>query len=142
LAQSYGAHATLFADAQLPAPSHCNPDCAFDMQVVAPHTVPACACWTQLAVPLFVPSQIGCAPHVVPLFVHVPLGSGVVAAVPPQVPSGPLPFLAFVHDWQTPLHAWSQQTPSWLQLPVEHWSAAVHCVPFASFGAHIVPPRQ
>src|SRR5581483_12445550 len=70
-----------------------------------------------------VPSHL--PPHTVPLPTQdLPAPSGAPAGFVMQVPRDP----ATLHDWQTPLHALLQQTPS-THWPDMHCDALVHTCP-------------
>src|SRR6185437_12180696 len=74
------------------------------------------------------PSQEPFVPQLgAPWSSHSPSGS-VPAAMVPQVPSAPPPFLAAVHAWQVPVQAVSQQTPS-AQKALWHSSAFAQAAP-------------
>jgi hypothetical protein len=68
---------------------------------------------------------------------HSPSGS-LSAATDPHAPSTPLPFFAALHAEHTPLHGWSQHTPS-TQLPDRHSVASPHTMPSWRFSITLMP---
>ena len=59
------------------------------------------------------------------------LSGSVPGAIAPHEPLEPPPFFAALHAWQSPEQGLLQQNPS-TQLPLAHWEAAVHAVPFVA----------
>jgi hypothetical protein len=66
-----------------------------------------------------------------------PLLHAVPAVSSAQVPFG-FPVSALVQAWQTPPQGWSQHTPV-TQLPIAHWSAAVHGAALGFWSAQVPP---
>jgi hypothetical protein len=75
----------------------------------------------------------------VPLPLQLPWPLRGVPAIVAQLP-GVLPPVLSLQDWQVPLQAALQQTPS-TQLPPMHWSLAVQVEPLPRFAVH-VPLKQ
>jgi hypothetical protein len=86
------------------------------------------------------PSQTPVVPQVLAVCEAHSLSGSTPAAMFPQAPLAPEPFLAAEHASHDPLQALLQQTPS-TQKPLPHWPAPVQAVPLVSCGMH-APARQ
>ena len=87
------------------------------------------------------PSHAPGAPHTpLPDAAHSASGS-VPAAIGPQTPSAPPPFLAALADWHSPVHAVFEQTPSTQKFDW-HWFGVEHALPCGSNGAWHAPLVQ
>lgn len=106
--QTYGAHELVVPAEHVPDPSQLRAVVALpELHVAAAHEVPLAYNWHAPA-PLHTPV----VPQVAASDVAHSLSGSVAAAIGPQVPSAPVPFLVAVHASQVPLHNVSQQTPS------------------------------
>jgi hypothetical protein len=102
-------------------------------QLLLRHSVPMAQAspFADLQLPL--PSHDIAAPeHII-----VALVSSCPAGLFEQVPTLPVTLQAL----HVPKHAVLQQTPS-MQLPLEHWAAAVHAAPLMSVATHDVPEQK
>lgn len=112
-------------DPQVPYPSQRGCDSRPFAQVSEPHAVPE-GYRVHVPEPLHRPLL---PQELAPSSGHSPSGSS-VAAIAPQVPSVPLPFLAAEQAWHNPVQAELQQTPS-TQLVLWQSPPRTHALPFA-----------
>jgi len=133
---TYGAQLVIPLGVHAPAPSHTGALVSVEPEHEgAPQRVPI-AYFAHAPCP----SQEPLVPQLgAPLSSHSVSGS-VPAAMVPQAPSAPLPFLAAVQARQVPVQAVSQQTPS-AQKPLSH-SLALAQVPLALVGRQLPLARS
>src|SRR5260221_9958255 len=105
-AQTYGSQLVPDTERQLPVPLHWRSVTVVPEHVALPHDVPA-VYLSHVPCPLQLPLV---SQELAPLSVHSLSGSA-PAAIVPQAPSAPEPFLTAVQASQTPPHPPSQQTP-------------------------------
>jgi hypothetical protein len=143
-AQKYGLH-ELDELTQVPEPLHSEPVTVPFAHVVAAQGVLAEALTQELE-----PLQVSPVAQLRGTVEHSLSGS-VPAAMLPQVPFAPEPFLAALQAWQVPLHAVLQHTPSTQKLMLmgqivlpQQLPAAMHCDPQQKLGErqHWLLPSQ
>jgi hypothetical protein len=133
--QAYGAQSTLPLVAQVPEPSQVWVLSTEPWQSEEPHGVPEAKSWQApepLQLPVWPQLFWACAAH--------SLSGSAPAAMGPQVPSEPEPFLLAVQALHRPVQAEPQQTPS-TQKVEEHSLPAPHAAP-STLGAWQVLPTQ
>jgi hypothetical protein len=134
-AQAYGAHAVPMPFTQAPVPLQILGVERLPAHTLAPQPVPEAQSAQAPA-----PSQAPLVPQVeAAVAAHSSSGSA-PAAMGPQVPSVPLPFLAAEQAWHVPPQATLQHTPS-AQEPEAHCAPAVQAAPFESGGTQAVPTQ-
>jgi hypothetical protein len=131
----YGAHAVPAPFTQAPPPLQIFGVERFPAHTLAPQLVPEGQSAQAPA-----PSQEPVVPQVeADVAAHSSSGS-LPAAIGPQVPSAPPPFLAAEQAWQSPVQAALQHTPS-AQKPEAHSLPAPHAAPSACGGTHALPTQ-